>query len=403
MKPIEVLSGIPEETAIRFDKQFAGRKTLPLLWRRTQDALNKNQSGWVEGEARRRIIHSQDNYSIIEKGENGYGLGISDLYLWIQTASPASETKQYAQELHNSLSKNKWDSQLAGGVPGTFNKDGISLSYHIKDSDPHDIQAGRLFPPEYTIFEAELSGGKSVDQTIKNSPWLVLNSGIRQKDTRGNPEKISDLKKLREYFPMQVEVGCGPSTEAGIPPLHYFHQLYKVVDSSGQFIFSPKQDRLLQNLTSNILDFYTKSSVLYTKALQAGITPFYSLLKKLHNEGIVVGDIITNNLDGFCNLVGLSERNIRKYDKETLKTPVGEFDPRAKSLLIVGSHADRRHIAKAARNEGLKVIHVDPEGFTDEKGNFKPYPLEGPQTEDIHIKMTAQQFTNEWKNVFAKY
>ncbi len=400
MRSIEVLSGLSEETALRFDQQFAGRQTLPLLWRRTQDPANQDQSDWVDGDARRRMIHAQDNYSVIENGEHGYGLGISDLYLWLQAVSPDSETKAYEQELLKSLSSNQWDPQLARGVPGTFNKEGINISYQIKDSDPHDAQAGRNFPSGYTVFEAELSGGKPVDPVIKDSPWLVLDSGIRQKDIRGIPEEVTDLKRLEEFFPMQVEVGCGPSTEAGIPPLHYFHQLYRVVESTGKFVFGPERDRVLQHIISNARDFYVDASAIYTKALQANVTPFYRLLEKLHAQGFLVGDVITNNLDGFCNLIGLAERNVRKYDKETLDTPVGEFDQRAKSLLVVGSHADRRHIAKAARNEGLKVIHVDPEGFTDEKGNFRPYPLEGPQSEDILIRMTAQKFTDEWEKTF---
>ena len=69
---------------------------------------------------------------------------------------------------------------------------------------------------------------------------------------------------------------------------------------------------------------------------------------------------------------------IRSYYKFLDK----QFDQNAKSLLVVGCHADRRGIEKRARERGLKIIYIDPEGWWVD-GKFLAYPLESPQHTDL--------------------
>ncbi|MFD7378394.1 hypothetical protein ACFY13_50180 [Streptomyces mirabilis] len=74
----------------------------------------------------------------------------------------------------------------------------------------------------------------------------------------------------------------------------------------------------------------------------------------------------------------------------------------AKALLVVGLHADRRHVAKRARAAGLKVFHVDPEGFRRPDGSWFEYPLEAPQTGDIVVRATAADAIGDVERLLNK-
>ncbi|MFD5763639.1 hypothetical protein ACFWIZ_53145, partial [Streptomyces sp. NPDC127044] len=74
----------------------------------------------------------------------------------------------------------------------------------------------------------------------------------------------------------------------------------------------------------------------------------------------------------------------------------------AKALLVVGLHADRRHVAKRARAAGLQVFHVDPEGFRRSDGSWFEYPLEAPQTGDIVVRATAPDAIGDVERLLNK-
>ncbi|MCJ1680480.1 hypothetical protein MTF65_24665 [Streptomyces sp. APSN-46.1] len=77
---------------------------------------------------------------------------------------------------------------------------------------------------------------------------------------------------------------------------------------------------------------------------------------------------------------------MRRYDQ---RIPPVHFHPDAMALVVIGLHADRRWVAKRAREAGLKVFHVDPEGFPRPDGSWFEYPLEAPQTGDVVVRQTA--------------
>ena len=133
--------------------------------------------------------------------------------------------------------------------------------------------------------------------------------------------------------------------------------------------------------------WYDKSVFMHKQCLNAVPTPFYHKLKALHDAGSIVGPIINNNFDGLPLSVGLEELPLRKYDETGLYPPI-EFHPAAKSLFVIGAHADRRKCQYHARNKGLKIVHIDPEGY-DDNGQFIPYPLEAPQDEDFILRTTC--------------
>ena len=90
---------------------------------------------------------------------------------------------------------------------------------------------------------------------------------------------------------------------------------------------------------------------------------------------------------------------MRQYSEESVHPDIS-FDKDCKSLLVIGSHADRRGIQKKAREAGLKVFYVDPEGFIEEDGSFIHYPLESPQSRDVLWRGTADQFSVEMSKYF---
>jgi hypothetical protein len=83
---------------------------------------------------------------------------------------------------------------------------------------------------------------------------------------------------------------------------------------------------------------------------------------------------------------GLQEQYVRRFDE--IVPPV-DFHPEARSLLVAGSHADRRQMQRCAREAGLKVFFVDPECCVDNAGNRIRYSLEAPQEGDYHCRRAA--------------
>ena len=87
------------------------------------------------------------------------------------------------------------------------------------------------------------------------------------------------------------------------------------------------------------------------------------------------------------NFIYLQSYNIENY------FPKIEFDKNIKSLICIGTHADRRGVQKQAREKGLKIIYIDPEGF--EIGNgFEEYLIEGASDNDLIFRVSANSFAN---------
>lgn len=121
----------------------------------------------------------------------------------------------------------------------------------------------------------------------------------------------------------------------------------------------------------------------------------YEQVKKNKWRGIP----LSNNFDGLVHCVGLTELFVRRYD-ESHVMPNITFHQKAKSLIVVGSHADRRRIQHAAREAGLQVVYVDPEGYRESDG-FTDYPLESPQDNDFLFRCSASEFIERIRNILV--
>lgn len=197
---------------------------------------------------------------------------------------------------------------------------------------------------------------------------------------------IDDLGELKKHLPFHVEVGCGISLEAGIPALHHLHQLYNVTNlQNGKFIFGGESDDVTSRIIKNPHLEFMKLCAIFSAAFAAKPTATHSALLALENSGAMIGPVMTNNFDGLAHRAGLKELYLRRYDESI---PPVDFDNRARSLLVIGSHADRRRVQLRAREKGLKIFYLDPEGYLVDD-QFISYPLEGPKDSDFICRQNA--------------
>jgi hypothetical protein len=196
-------------------------------------------------------------------------------------------------------------------------------------------------------------------------------------------------EQIAEHLPAQLELGCGPSISAGIPHLSSLHRIYGVSLPDYGFIFRAEQDGLLEVLRSPE-EKYAEMTDIYRACAVAETTPVYEVIDDFVKRGLIVGPIIINNFDCLCADRGLAEISLRRYDWGPYYPRI-EYDPRARSLLVVGVHADRRLAQMRARERGLKVVFIDPERYVAPDGRVIDYPVEAPQDDDFFVRATAEE------------
>jgi len=373
------------------------------LWRRTQNVKNREQSDWEKSDdMRRRMVHYKYGYDLIQdEKQKRFHLGIFDFYLWWHVCFPRDEISIYLNIFYSSLQFGGWRRIYGLGEHEQLFSYG-DLYIRILKYNPvdniHDRICQRQFPSDYLILEVSVFSSENYKgENFLQKPWKILGTGIRTRDKRGEPE-LNPWFRLQDFFPAQIELGCGPSIEAGIPPLNYLHNVYCVTNSiTDKFIFSPYEDKLVSSLMKNPRESLMLLSEVYRSCFVSEPTNFYCSLKDMYDKGLIVGPVITNNFDGLSSRVGLNELYVRRYE-ESHVIPKIDFHPQAKSLFVIGSHADRRRIQHAAREKGLLVVYVDPEGYCV-GDQFKSYPLESPQDNDILFRVTANEFADKIREI----
>jgi len=323
------------------------------VWRRHQTEENKSLSGWNKvDDCRRRLIHFRDKYDVID---NNFCL--IDAYIYINLTLPFDEILSVVKLLETN----------------------VEVEMNIHDVHPEDVSANRKYPSDYKSLDITLCN-ISHPIEVKKRPWEIFKTGIRQKLSKGNPIRIKK-SELNNFFPAHIELGCGPSIEAGIPPLNYIHDLF-AIKKNGFFNFELGINHLWSN------EWFSKTTFMQKCCLCANPTNFYFDLKKLIKKGDVIEPIFNNNFDGLSKSLGINELCLRQFDS-TGVYPNYDFDNQAKSLIVIGSHADRRGCQASARKKGLKILYIDPEGYFN--GNqFTPYPLESPQTDEFVLNLASK-------------
>jgi hypothetical protein len=335
------------------------------VWRRHQDEKNQSLSDWQPGQHRRRLIHFRDRYGLW-----GDYFSLIEAYIFLQIKAPKNEVEEYKSR-----------------IVKYWKKDESNLTLTMQECGVHqaDIEADRITPCDYANLDVWVTNTKQ-PESVLNKPWRILKTGIRPRVPRGNPKYITQ-SELKDFFPAQLELGCGPSIEAGVPPLNFFHKLFSL-HRDGKFVMKAKEDTFLE-FFKNPSVWYQQASAMHRLCLLASPTRFYHNTKRLHDEGHIVGPIFNNNFDGLPISAELEEYSLRQHD-EIGEYPAYNFHPKAKSLIVVGSHADRRRCQEHARAKGMRIVFIDPEGY-DQDGQFVPYPIESPQDQDCVLKCRASE------------
>jgi len=392
--PYVILPELTDQQLHRFEHHVNSdasgwhRKWTESIWRRHQHPSNAKLSGWISSEdSKRRLIHFYDEYDV-----EGRSFVLKNAYLWVNWTLPEPHIEEYRAAILAGFERGGWSkvapASSASSDEMSFQRGDISATLKGCLAHAEDLRRGVKQPADY----------RNLDLVVKNTsyvlpsgwserPWRVFYEvGLRKVLARGEP-RVVEAERLADFLPAQLELGCGPSIEAGIPHLSNLHRIYGVSLPNYGFIYRAAQDGVLELLASPEAK-YREMTDIYRACLVAGSTDFYRAIGTLRERGLLVGPVITNNFDCQCADLGFPEISLRNYDWEPYYPQI-PYDPAAKSLLVVGVHADRRLVQMRAREQGLQVIFVDPEEYVAPDGSRIHYPVEAPQDEDLFVRGTA--------------
>ena len=369
-----------------FNKYFAtkGEFVFEGVWFRSQNEVNKNVSGYIDNTTRnRRTIH----YNHVFYVKDNY-LMVKSSYIYLSIRLNNNEYDKYLNDIINTLENNNYIKNN-----NIYIKDNLNIIINKYDKHPYD----EIIDNYKTVDIIVKSDNLNNTDKLFNQVWNLQVKGIRERDTRGNPKYINDFNELKEYFPMAVELGCGPSIEAGVMPLYKLHEIYKVQrHSDGKFYFGTSDTLIKQIIEKDNVKFDEFYEII-AECIKAKPTNFHYNLKKMYDKKLFTMNLFNNNFDRLCKRIDINENILRVYNIENY-FPKVTFDKDIKALLCIGTHADRRFIQRQARNQGLKIIYVDPEGFNTDNEFFK-YEIEGAKDEDYILKMTASEFSQVLENI----
>lgn len=381
------ITELSEEKAELFNKYFLendGYFSFEGCWLRNQRPENKKQSGYLdETTVRRRYIHFYDKYSVIEENGINY-LCLALPYLHISNTLPENEIDDMQQRVKNALS-------IAGFVQNddSYVKDNMEVRINEYDIHPKNREP---YPANYKSFDITIRLFGYQTNHITDRMWRLSTKMFRIPDVREQPEYIDNLEKIKPYLPAQIEMGCGPSIDANIPPLYEMHELYRVQHHITKKFYFADEDNLAEKIILSPELSYKTFAEVPLNCLNAELTKSYKIFGKLYDKGLFKGVVYNNNFDRLVRRMDIPETILRIYDLDTY-LPKPSFEKDVKSLICIGCHADRRQIQKCARAKGLKVIYIDPEGFHTSNG-FEPYLIEAPKNNDFILKMTFEEAMN---------
>lgn len=383
----------------KWNTQFVanGRKRHEGIWRRTQEPATAKNSGYSSAQdARWKLVHFYDEYDIVD--HNGKkAIAISKPYLWWNTALPRDELRAFRDKTIDAMRRGGWVVEEGSGGSIHAIRGNLNADMRYMPRDEAELLSKRSVPDNYEVLDCELYGPTmQLTEEERVRPWHIFEGGIRKPLVRGNPTFTESVDDLKRFIPFQLELGCGPSIEAGIPPLAHLHKTYAISNPKTHHFLIGEEDDMPVRLFGDTENFYRDASLLYATAMQSEPnTLFYQSIKRLSKQGKILNPVFTNNYDGLISDIGMTEYYMRRFEDAHVFPDV-TFNPNAKALVVVGSHADRRKLQEQARASGLQVIYVDPESYLDEEtGTYYPYPIEAPQDADMIYKMSAERFAQE--------
>ncbi len=360
------------------------RRFTESIWRRHQHPSNARLSGWQsDADRKKRLVHFYDEY-----GLEGRNFVLRHAYLHLILSLPREHVDEYRAAIAAGLAEGGWRREAAAAPEERWRRGSLTAVLCHRPAHPEELAHDDPRPEGHASLDVVVrSDGYALPADWARRPWEVFyRVGLRKKLQREEPRMV-DAAALAEHLPAQVELGCGPSIEAGIPHLSTLHRIYGVSRADYSFIFRAADDGLLTLFRDPETKFREMTEI-YRACLVATPTPFYRRLEDLWRRGLLVGPVVTNNFDCQCADLGLPEISLRRYDWGPYY-PTIVHDPRARSLLVIGVHADRRLVQMRARAQGLRVLFIDPEAYVAPDGSAIPYPVEAPQRDDLFVRATA--------------
>ena len=392
MKSRFIIKELDSKQAEIFDNYFLenGKFCFEGCWLRNQRPENAKKSGFIdETTRRRRYVHFYDTY-IDEIKDGRHYLALADYYLYVTNTLPVEEIKAYEDKIYEALrigNFKKIDEEL-------YSRDETEVIIKKYKNHPRNTES---FPENYESLDIVVRSSNFDYDAIQDRMWKLSKKMYRMPDKRENPTYTKDVKDILKYLPAQVEMGCGPSIGAKIPPLHEMHETYKVQNHiSGKFYFAD-QDDLLYNVISNEPKMRQKFAEVPVKCISAELTEGYKDFGDIYKKGYFKGIVFNNNFDRIVKRMDIPEKILRIYDINQYIADVS-FEDDVKSLICMGCHADRRQVERQARAKGLKIIFIDPEGY-ETKDGFEQYLVEGPKDDDIIVNLTFEQAMKDLKKV----
>lgn len=396
--PHVVVAQLDERQKVRYHRHFDSdrsgwhRRWTESIWRRHQDPANAALSGWRSPEdRRRRLIHFYDEY-----GVEGDAFVLRHTSVWLNVTLPADEIDGYLAAIRRGLTDGGWSAAASRDGWASSRRGHLRADYRVERLHPEDAERGIALPASYRSLTLRLrSEGYATPAGLERRPWRwFYDVGMRPMLPPGRPEYV-EPEELVSALPAQLELGCGPSTEAGVPHLSNLHRIYGVSRGDFSFVFDAADDGLLDVLSDPERKFREMTDI-YRACMVAEPTPFYHGVRAMFDRGLLVGPVITNNFDCLCAEMELEEMSLRRYDTEPYFPMYDRalhdgitFDPRARTLLVVGVHADRRLAQRRARAHGLRVAYVDPERYLSPDGEVMSYRVEAPQDGDLFVRLPA--------------
>lgn len=168
------------------------------------------------------------------------------------------------------------------------------------------------------------------------------------------PRKDYDISK---YAPFALYAGSGLSHESGLPLLGSIHKIFEVDDFKKKKLVFGAEDGLPSRLAKDVREEFKNFCQFNIEALKANPSKSHYIIRDLYKKGII-RQILTDNVDDILKKVDVPYTQVRlNIFPERFKV---KFDPKVKSLLVIGIAVDRREVIKQARKKGLKIIAINP-------------------------------------------
>lgn len=404
--PYIVKENLSQREINNYKIQFedTGRRIETGLWRKKDDLYTFARFGTEKTSRRFRIINFKNYYDCVDTN-----LLISKININVYISCPKNEISEFFLNKFQLISENPNAKIISQDIAKLSLKCKISnLNLEISDQTENPIlnKYSVFIPNDYLVLKYQIFSDNISDIEIdEENLWKVFLRPYRDENFTQLPKLLTENDNLSEFFPAQIMLGCGPSIEAGIPALNVLHKVYKVgMRNNGNGFIYTDEDTLIDDFVTNPQDSLRDISISYLKCIEAEYTNFYRQLVEAVNNGLIVGEIYNNNFDGLILREKLSEKFLRVFES-TLYIPKVKFNESAKSLIVIGNHADRRQVIRAARKAGLKILYIDPEGY-DSRDGFKPYPLIETLKTDYLLKISAEKFSqilNKYSFHLKKY